>query len=392
GDQTMSHHAFPIQPDPAFPEAEHRERLARAREALAEAKLDAVVCVAPEHLYYLAGFDGHTHFQLQALVFGATKDPTLIFRDTDIVNAREFSWVSDMRVYHHGVQDPISLIVDAAREHAVPGGRIGVCFDSFALPGAAALRLNAALGGDVADATNLIERLRFRKSARELDYMRKAGAIAEAGRSALRQAVADGATEMELAGAIEHAMRLAGTEYPAMPTWFSTGPRTSGGHRTPTMRKLRRGEPVKAEFAGVQRRYHSVTIQTLWLGQPSQAATETYDAVLHAFRAACEKIKVGNPTAAAEDAAFSEYQRRGLDVGVHARLGCGISAAYPPSWIEGYDITRESGERFQADTTFLIHTHMRSADGYVVLVGGTYALTESGLECLAGGDLEMTVI
>lgn len=388
----MSRHSLPIQPDPAFPEAEHRERLARARQALAEAKLDAVVCVAPEHLNYLAGFDGHTHFTLQALVFGVAKDPTLVFRDTDIVNAREFSWVSDLRVYHHGVQDPISLIAEAAREHAGPAGRIGVCFDSYALPGAAALRLNAALGGQVIDATNLIERLRFRKSPRELDYIRKAGAIAEAGRNALLRAVTDGANEMELAGAIEYAMRLAGTEYPAMPTWLSTGPRSGGGHRTPTIRKLQRGEPVKAEFAGVHRRYHAVTIQTLWLGQPSRAAAETYDAVLHAFRAACEKIRVGNPMAEAEDAAFGVFQRRGFDVGLHARLGCGVSAAYPPSWIEGYDITRESGEQFQADTTFLIHTHMRSADGYGILIGGSYVLTESGLECLCGGALELTAI
>ncbi|RVC74827.1 hypothetical protein EN745_07920 [Mesorhizobium sp. M4A.F.Ca.ET.022.05.2.1] len=49
-------------------------------------------------------------------------------------------------------------------------------------------------------------------------------------------------------------------------------------------------------------------------------------------------------------------------------------------------------ERFQADTTFLIHTHMRSADGYGILIGGTYVLTESGLECSGGRDLELAVI
>ncbi|RWE91268.1 MAG: hypothetical protein EOS81_22135 [Mesorhizobium sp.] len=62
GDQTMLRYPLPTQPAPPFPEAEDRERLARARQAFAEAKLDALVCVAPEHLNHLAGFDVHTRF------------------------------------------------------------------------------------------------------------------------------------------------------------------------------------------------------------------------------------------------------------------------------------------------------------------------------------------
>ena len=40
-----------------FSETEHRERLARARRVLSEAGFSACVSVAPEHLYYLAGYD-----------------------------------------------------------------------------------------------------------------------------------------------------------------------------------------------------------------------------------------------------------------------------------------------------------------------------------------------
>ena len=390
----MARHTPPpvtIQPDPAFPEAEHRERLARARFAMAQAGLDAVVCVAPEHLYYLAGFDGHTQFSLQAFVFGARPEPTMIFRDVDILNARESSWVADMRVYHHGTDDPVALIADAAREHAGPQGRIGICYDSYALPGAAALRLVAALGERTTDASKLVEHLRYRKSPRELDYIRRAGAIAEAGLGGLRAAMAEGMSEIELAGAVEAAMRVAGTEYSAMPTWMSTGLRTRGSHRTPTARTLRHGEPVKTEFAGVHRRYHAVTMQTLWLGEPSPAARAAYDAARDALRAGCEKVRVGIKVAEAEDAAFAVFKQRGFDVGLHARFGYGVSAAYPPSWLEGFDIARESGEAFQADTSFVLHTLMPSSDGYGILVGGAYVLTGKGLECLSGGDLELVV-
>lgn len=43
--------------DPAFPEAVHRERLARARAVLASAGFAGAVSVAPEHHYYFAGYD-----------------------------------------------------------------------------------------------------------------------------------------------------------------------------------------------------------------------------------------------------------------------------------------------------------------------------------------------
>jgi len=86
----------------AFSTAEHAERLARARSALAEAGIDACVCVAPENLHYLAGFDSITYFSQQALVFSARgeREPTLIVRDVDLPLARETSWVDNVRTYH----------------------------------------------------------------------------------------------------------------------------------------------------------------------------------------------------------------------------------------------------------------------------------------------------
>jgi predicted deacetylase len=45
----------------AFTEAEHRERLGRARRALARAGFEACVSVAPEHLYYDHAFAGRQY-------------------------------------------------------------------------------------------------------------------------------------------------------------------------------------------------------------------------------------------------------------------------------------------------------------------------------------------
>src|SRR5438552_3656274 len=91
--------------------------------------------------------------------------------------------------------------------------------------------------------------------------------------------------EIRLAGAIEGAMREAGGEYPAMPTWLSTGLRPRGSYRTPTRRRIAPSEPLETEFAGVHRRYHAVTMQTLWLAKPDRASRHAYNAALQSLRA-----------------------------------------------------------------------------------------------------------
>ena len=78
----------PAPPFAAFPETEHRDRLARARERLARAGFAGCVSVAPEHLYYLGGYDAWVSVNSpQALVFRADGgEPTLVLRDVGQVD------------------------------------------------------------------------------------------------------------------------------------------------------------------------------------------------------------------------------------------------------------------------------------------------------------------
>ncbi len=378
--------------DRAFTDDEFRGRLARAQSAIAAAGMDACIAVAPDHLYYLCGYDAHTHFSLQAFVFGRTGEPVFIYRDVDETNAADTCWIRDTRTYHHGKDDPVAVIAQAALERAGANGTIGVGWSTYALPGAAALKLRDALGGRrVLDATAAIESVRLAKSARELDYIRMAARFAEAGLARLRKEARVGMTEIDLAGLIEAAMREAGSEYPAMPTWMSVGARTGGSHRTPSARKLRAGEPIKCEFAGVHRRYHAVTMQTLWMGEPGPAERRAYDATLASLRAGCRAVTVGAPAEAAERAAFDALRAAGIDASRIARFGYGVSAAYPPTWLDGLDITGGSGAVFPLNSSMVLHTSARVGP-HSYLLGGAYVLTEKGLECLSGGDLELQVL
>jgi Xaa-Pro dipeptidase len=147
---------------PAFPVDEYRARMSRAGAALADAGLSGCVASAPEHLYYLGGYDAHTHFSEQALVFAADGgDPTLVIRDVDVPPGSGDLWFGDVRAYRYGGDDPVRLIAMVAREKGL-SGRIGLDLESHALPGGFALALIEALAPtEVVDATDLVGRLRF---------------------------------------------------------------------------------------------------------------------------------------------------------------------------------------------------------------------------------------
>ena len=380
--------------DWAFSEEEYRGRVERAKQALRDAGLDCAVCVGPELLNYYGGYDAHTFFQFQALVFGPGEDePTLVMRDVDIGRAEVTSWVSDVRLYRHGADDPVEMAANAVKERLGSGSRVGADLKAYAFTGLHAIRLKEILEpASLEDFSKGLDGVRLSKSDAEMVYVRKAAEIASIGLERARAVARPGITEIDLAGEIETAMRRAGTEYPGMPTWIHSGPRRIG-HKTPDRRVLESGDLVGLEFAGVHRRYHAATMQTFAVGEPSQDARDAYNIALRAIRAGCKNIEIGRRVADAEQAVLDSLVSDGFDPSVRARFGYGVGIAYPLTWLESLDITLESDQVFERNMTFVLHTSSIDPDRRQhILVGGAYAVTDNGLEAMSGGDLELQVV
>ena len=381
----------------AFPEHEHRERLARARAALDAAGIECCVAVAPEHLYYLAGYDSWVGVNSpQALVFAvAGGEPTLVLRDADEPLARETAWVCDVRSYRLHADDAAAVIAGVAREKGLGGGRVAVELQSYALPHAFGLTLAEALApARVVDGTALLGDLRLIKSERETAYLCRAARHAAAGLAAAREALKPGITEIARAGAIEAAMRAAGGDFWAIPTELASGPRTPGGHATPRERVIEPGDLVHMEFAGVARRYHAVAIHTMAVGEPGARAREVYRLARQSLAAGVAAVRPGVAVAEVEEASLEPLRRAGLDDRAQMRFGYGIGAAYPPIWLETLQISRGFETRLEPGMVFVLHACIELADeGLGVVQGGTYALTDSGLDMLVGGgDVDLDVV
>jgi Xaa-Pro dipeptidase len=381
----------------AFPESEHRGRLDRARKILRQNGIDCCVSVAPEHLYYLAGYDSWVSVNSpQALIFTADGgEPALVVRDVDLALPRETSWVSDVRSYHLFSDDVPALIASAAREKGLAGGKVAIETQSYALPHALGQAVTQALApATVVDATDLLGAMRLVKSAREMDYLRQAARYAQSGLDAARRTLKPGITEIALAAAVEGGMRSAGSDYWSIPTELASGPRTAGGHATARERVIESGDLVHLEFAGVHRRYHATAIHTLAVGQPSRRAQEIYQFGRASLAAGIAAIRPGVPVAAVEEASLEPLRAVGLEGAALMRFGYGIGIAYPPIWLEPLQISRGIDQRLECGMVFVLHAYIQLLEESLgVIQGGTYALTENGLEMLVGGgDVALEIV
>ena len=380
----------------AFPASEHRERLARARQALKAAGFDFCISVAPEHLYYFGGYDSWVSVNSpQALLFSVDEgEPAIVLRNVDLSLVRESSWVTNIHTYHLLLEDPAALIAKVARSMGLKGGRVAIETQTYALPMALGASLAAALApAKLEDATFLLGDLRVVKSPREMQYMREAARYSTAGLAALRGAMKRGVTEIGLAAALEHGMRKAGSDYWSITTELAAGPRSAGGHAAPRDRVLAEGEVVHAEFSGVAARYHAASLHSMAMGEPGKRARDIYRLGIESLRAGIAAVEIGVPVAEVEEASLVPLRREGLEKTAMMRFGYGIGIAYPPIWLETLQIARGVDRRLAPNMVFVLHSCLELPDeNFGVIQGGTFAMSETGIEMLAGSgaiDLEI---
>jgi Xaa-Pro aminopeptidase len=373
---------------------EHKERFSRARAALRSAGLDAALMVAPENVYYVAGYETWVGVNSpQFLIFTAGDDaPTLVLRNVDLPLAQETTWVADLRTYHLPTDSVPELVHRILREKGVARGRIGMELQSYALPHALGLTLAKELPGiEFVDGTELFGDLRLIKSAAEIAMLRTAGRYAKLGLDAAARVLKAGMTEIELAAEIEGAMRRAGSDYWAIPTELASGWRTPGGHAAPRAKIIEAGDLVHLEFAGVCNRYHATALQTLAVGKPKARASELYDIALESLRAGLKEVKPGVPVHAIEEASLVPLRKAGLEHAAMMRFGYGIGIAYPPIWLETLQISRGFDRVLAPGMAFVLHSCIEIPEEEIgIIQGGTWLLGDSGLEMLVGaGDVDL---
>ena len=316
---------------------EFADRHRRVREAMDERGIDLLLCIDPKHLNYLIGFRGKCYQEFQCLFFPLEEAPlTFLVRDAEVFEMSDLTLADDVRGWGgREPGDPIDLFRRVIGEKGYRSRRIGLEVPYYYLSAHDYLKIRDCLGESFAlDATSLVESLKLAKSAAEIAMIRRAAAIADLAMQASVDAIAEGASELEVAAETYRALLANGSDSPASPANFVSGERTCYGHGAPSERRIGRGDFMHIEYGAAFHRYTCTIGRNLCLGTPTPRQQEVHDLTRAACDALIAAVKPGVSTEIPHLEAKRVIAEAGLD---HARIhtsGYGVAPGFPPSWGE----------------------------------------------------------
>lgn len=292
-------------------------RLARVREHIRAAHLDALVVTHLANLQYLTGFSGSAG---AAVVMPRMCLLVVDFRYVTAANdlAGGLGGLVTAETFERSYDEALVDILrrEGRRRIGIEAAYLSVSrFNTIS----SALAARPALPLESADAPpalvpteRLIERARIIKDDVEIAALREGGRrLGDIARHADRF-VAAGRTERAVAAEIEGAMRAAGFSRPAFETIVASGPNSVLPHARPTDRQICMGDPTVLDFGGVYDGYCVDLTRTVQLGAASESLCRLYAAVSEAQQAAIEAVRPGIAVSTIDAAARSVLDRHGL--------------------------------------------------------------------------------
>jgi Xaa-Pro dipeptidase len=185
--------------------------------------------------------------------------------------------------------------------------------------------------------------------------------------------------------AIHRGQLAAGSEYPAMPSFVTSGLRSLQVHATWSPKRLAAGEVVFIEVPGVLHRYHAALTRAAWLGgDPPDRLLRAVEVGQDALARAKAAIRPGRPASEAFEAARDRIDSANIGYRQGRRVGYAMGTAFPPGWDEGHIISlnRNEPRPLQPGMVFHVITTMRLAGLGAIGMSDTVLVTASGSETL----------
>ncbi|WP_166434111.1 M24 family metallopeptidase [Roseovarius spongiae] len=320
-----------------FPDAEYQQRVAKIRAQMRERGLDALLICVPQNYYYLTGFLTGCAHSLMFLVLPLKGDPLWITRKTEMSNVRALAphmWAKQ-GIGVADSEDPIAVLAQSLRDMGFDRARLGIEKAALFFTIAQYEQLTALLpDATFHDITGLIEYERQVKSDRELDHMRRAGAITSRAIEAGYNLLKEGVTDSDLVAAMLSRAIHDGGDRMGMLPFVSAGSRSYCAHASWIGAPIGRGEIVNAEMAGAYRAYHVPVFRVFSIGQPSDAVLRMQEASEAGLHAGLEGIRVGMTSHEADRVVRSAIERKGYGENFVVRAAYGLGVAVAPGWGE----------------------------------------------------------
>ena len=276
-----------------FAPEEYETRLSGLRERMADAGVEVAFFTSMHNIAYYSGFLYCAFGRPYGLVVTATDSVTISagidggqpWRRCHGDNLTYTDWARD------NFWRAVAKVAGSGRTLGFEGDHLTLGqsekLDAFLRPRARV---------DLAPATM---RQRMKKSPAELALIRSGAAVADVGGYAIRDAVAEGAREIDIAMAgrdameLEIAKRFPEAEYRDTWVWFQSGINTDGAHNPVTARKLRVGDILSLNTFPMISGYYTALERTMFLREVDDTSLAIWRANVEAHEYGMGLLRTG---------------------------------------------------------------------------------------------------
>lgn len=365
----------------AFPRPEYERRQQKVYEAIARAKLDALLVTAHGHLQYLTGYDGSgAYFAPFPLILVPGRAPTYVVREYEVPSIRADSCVEEIVTYTQQ-HDLAKVCADVLRRYGLQDRTVGLELGCWNLAPTDVSALQAQLPHiKIADATRLVPSVAAVKGELEIEAMRSSMAMTDLAIRTFQKSLREGVTEAEVAKTIAVEVEKAGSVVRS-PYTLVFGERTKLPHGRPTRNPINKNEPAVVEIGVGNRGYVAGLLRSAVLGRHPE--TESLHKLAdEALEAAIAAIKPGVSAGEVHAATRKVIDRSGRPEVFRHRTGyqSGIN------WTARAHLSLEpnAADLLEVDMTLHMPILLFSENGYIVGCSEHVLVTERGAEILSG--------
>lgn len=359
-------------------------RIEKIQAQLRRRKIDAFLITQPHNRRYLSGYSAADHDIGESsgvLLIPARKPPLLLTDFRFQIQAEREVGDIDVILYPKGLQALLKgLLPDL--------GITSLAFESHYTLYSVVEKLQAMadkLSITLIPIEGMVEKMRLIKDEEEIEKIRSSVLLNEKVFQKIYKTIKPGQTEIDIALAIESAMRKKGAEAPSFETITATGKRSALPHAVPGAVRVKKNKPLMIDMGLILDGYCSDMTRTFVPVQASKKYLKIHRLVRKAQLAATKTIRAGISAATVDkaarsiiaDAGYGKYFGHALGHGVglavheeprlssrnrkHLKAGMIVTiepGIYLPDWggvrLENMAVVREDGcELLNTDTTWL---------------------------------------
>ena len=370
---------------------------------MADDGIDLVLLTNADSVYYYTAYWGDLGLEFgrpTIVAVAAGGDVTLITAESESLMARAMTWVEGLDTYSDGVgnewRDPLDRVL---------GSRAGgstLAVERGDIPAVVSEHLRSGHGiADALDATPVIARMRMIKNAQELDMIRQAGRVAVAMGEGGRAVIAEGVPEYEVslaciaAGTRKAAEIIGGEDAHSLMSpmihnlqVLQSGHYTSYTHLHPTVRRIRRGDPVYMCFCPIAhfKQFKLGYDREYFVGEVKDEIARIYETAIAAQAAAIDAMRPGTIAEEVHGAAVEVYRAAGFSPSYRTGRAIGYSSLESPELKFGDRTRLEPGMVFAVDGGVTV------PDVFGARVGDTVIVTETGTEIATESPKDLTIL